>query len=229
MPFDAIIFDMDGLLLDSERMFRIVWQLAATDLGVEMNDAIFFSLIGLNRRSAEARLKSVYGPTWDHEALNSRIDHHWHAIGGHDAIPVKSGVTELLDHLDASSLPRAVATSTPRLNAEQKLTKVGLLDRFHGLVGGDEVAAGKPAPDPYLKAAALLNVDPARCLALEDSPNGLRAARAAGMTVIMVPDLIAPTEALRDVAHHVMDDLHSVRDWITGLQRLSTAESLLQR
>lgn len=229
MPFDAVIFDMDGLLLDSERMFRIVWQLAATDLGVEMNDEVFLSLIGLNRRSAEERLRSVYGPSWDHEALYGRIEHHWQGIGGHDAIPLKTGVGELLDHLDASALPRAVATSTARKNAEHKLTKVGLLDRFHGLVGGDDVAAGKPAPDPYLKAAALLKVDPARCLALEDSPNGLRAARAAGMTVIMVPDLIAPTDALRDVAHHVMDDLHSVRDWIHELQRLSTAESLPPR
>ncbi len=225
MPFDAVIFDMDGLLLDSERMFRTVWQLAAADLGVEMNDAVFLSLIGLNRRSAEARLKDHYGPDWDHEALNVRIDYHWQAIGGHDAIPLKPGVGELLDHLEAHAFPRAVATSTARQNAIYKLTKVGLLDRFHGLVGGDEVAAGKPAPDPYLKAAKLLDVDPARCLALEDSPNGLRAARAAGMTVIMVPDLIAPTDSLRDVAHHVMDDLHIVRDWIAERQRLSTAES----
>nr|WP_232302422.1 HAD family phosphatase [Elstera litoralis] len=148
MPFDAVIFDMDGLLLDSERMFRIVWQLAATDLGVEMNDEVFLSLIGLNRRSAEERLKSVYGPSWDHEALYGRIEHHWQGIGGHDAIPLKTGVGELLDHLDAAALPRAVATSTARKAAEQKLTKVGLLPRFHGLVGGDEVAAGKPAPDP---------------------------------------------------------------------------------
>ena len=127
-------------------------------------------------------------------------------------IPLKSGAEELLQDLKRGGIPMAVATSTPNPRATHMLRNSGMLQAFDVVVAGDQVQRGKPLPDIYLRAAELLGVPPERCLALEDSENGVRSALAAGMTVIQVPDLVEPSDAVRDLGHTILGTLHDVRE-----------------
>jgi HAD superfamily hydrolase (TIGR01509 family) len=127
------------------------------------------------------------------------------------SVPVKAGVPELLKELKARRIPMAVATSSRAPHALGHLGTAGLLDMFHAIVTRDDVKHPKPHPEPYLTAARHLGIAPANCLAIEDSHSGVRAAHAAGMQTIMVPDLIPPTDELRALCHAVMASLHEVR------------------
>ncbi|WP_341676044.1 HAD family phosphatase [Niveibacterium sp. SC-1] len=192
MKIGAFVFDMDGLLLDSERIAFACGQQACENLGVPWRTEVALAMIGRNARDNAALMLSEYGadfPIARHQTEFARL---YAAAIDAGEIPLKPGVTTLLDRLDELELPRAVATSTARERAEHKLARVGILDRFDLIVGGDEVQRGKPAPDIFLAAAARLDVAPARCLALEDSNAGIRAALAAGMQVRMIPDLLQP-------------------------------------
>ena len=121
-------------------------------------------------------------------------------------------MVDLLDLLDEKGLPRAVATSSPRLSVDRHLGHLGLLGRFHAVVTREDCANGKPHPEPYLNAARALDLDPADCLALEDSHNGVRSAHGAGMMTVMVPDLLAPTPEIGALCVGVLDTLHQVRE-----------------
>jgi HAD superfamily hydrolase (TIGR01509 family) len=191
-PITAVLFDMDGLLLDSERLALAVIARCARELGLEWEEAIGLSLIGRNIVDSDAILRARYGEGAPLEGLRQGFRRHYDAHIDAHGVPIKPGVGELLDLLDARRLPRAVATSTGRERALRKMRRVGLLARFDALVSGDEVARGKPAPDIFLAAAGALAVAPSACLVLEDSNAGVRAALAAGMQVIMVPDVLAP-------------------------------------
>ena len=125
-------------------------------------------------------------------------------------LPLKPGVLELLDLLDRLDLPRAIATTSSRATVQRHLVSRGLADRFHHVVAHDDCERHKPAPDPFLKAAERLGIEPALCLALEDFHNGVRAAAAAGMMTVMVPDLLPVTEEMRELCVHVVADLHRV-------------------
>jgi beta-phosphoglucomutase-like phosphatase (HAD superfamily) len=126
-------------------------------------------------------------------------------------LTLKPGVPELLEFLDQFRLPRAIATSSSRTTVERHLTSYSLMDRFDEIICRGDYEKGKPAPDPFLKAAERLGVEPRLCLALEDSHNGVRSASSAGMMTIMVPDLLRPTEEIRACCTFVLDDLHQVR------------------
>jgi len=131
-------------------------------------------------------------------------------------LSLKPGAIELLDALDDLRLPRAIATSSAHHTVEHHLTAHNLAGRFHEIVGYGDYASGKPAPDPFLKAAERLGVEPRLCLALEDSHNGVRSASSAGMITIMVPDLLEPTDEIRGLCTFVARDLHEVRSLILG-------------
>lgn len=209
-PIRAVVFDMDGLLLDTERPVRAASLAAAARLGHPMDEATYALLIGRTFPTIRSLLL-------DHFGDETTLDAFWAAFRGIMAdvsaggIALMPGVTELIDGLRARGLPLAVCTSTGRERARHHLGKVGILDAFVHVVGGDDVERGKPHPDPYLKAAALLDQDPAHCLALEDSHNGIRAAHGAGMMAVMVPDLLPATDEIRALCLHVADDLHAVR------------------
>jgi HAD superfamily hydrolase (TIGR01509 family) len=132
------------------------------------------------------------------------------------AIPVKPGALEMIAHLRAAGLPMAVATSTGSRSARDHLSRAGILPHLVAVVGRDDVTQGKPHPEPYLKAAAHLGVEPALCLALEDSHNGVRAAAAAGTMTVMVPDLLPATEEMRRLCVHIASDLGEVRRMLEG-------------
>ena len=193
----AVVFDMDGLLLDSERIAYDIGRQVSLDLGIPWTHAVAMQMIGLNSREHEALLKGAFGDDYPLEAHRAEFGRRYEARIARGGFPLKPGVRELFDALDTAGLPRAVATSTRRSRALPKLDAVGLLARVNAVVAGDEVARGKPAPDIFLAAAAQLATAPAHCLALEDSNAGVRAALAAGMQVVMVPDLLDPADDIR--------------------------------
>ncbi|WP_308915457.1 HAD family phosphatase [Jannaschia sp. LMIT008] len=187
----AAIFDMDGTLLDSEVIYGAAFQDARAALGLPPDEAAFHAVVGLPTPAMRPTLTAALGPrtdaflaAWD-AALAPAFDR---------PVPVKPGAVDVLAALAARGVPLAVATSTRTGPARDRLAKAGLDHRFAHVVGGDAVERGKPAPDIYLRAAALLGADPAACAAFEDSEVGTRAALAAGCRVVQVPDVVPPTK-----------------------------------
>jgi HAD superfamily hydrolase (TIGR01509 family) len=207
----AVIFDMDGLMLDTESLGPQTWRNAAATIGVEFDLNLLPSMIGRNYRDCRELLREHYGPSYPVEQLTATCLTVFDAIVARDGIAQKPGLRELLDWLDVENVVRAVATSTRRDRAEAQLTQQGLLARFATLVGGNEVERGKPAPDIFLLAAQRLGVAAADCVVLEDSEPGVRAALAAGMMPIMVPDQHRPSESLLARDPLVFSSLHEVR------------------
>jgi HAD superfamily hydrolase (TIGR01509 family) len=212
LPFRAVIFDMDGLMLDTEAIARIAWKNSTEDLGFRLSDEHFVSLIGRTAADSDAMMQKLFGPTFSVPDLRERITYHWNEHVAIHGIARKPGLIELLDYLDTLPIRKAVATSTRRAHAIPNLGD--LYPRFDVLATGDEVKNGKPAPDIFLLAASRLDVKPADCLVLEDSLPGVKGATAAGMKVIMVPDLVAPTP---EIIHH-LPSLHAVLAWLKSLQ-----------
>jgi len=206
-PIQAVVFDMDGLLLDSEAVVREALIHSAAALNYDFPDHLFLSMVGRaypdSRRLMEAHFDTRF-PFGDWEAGVR-------AYMAQAAVCLKTGVVELLDELDRRGLPRAVATSSGRIHADRHLGEHGIIQRFQAVVTSEDVERYKPHPDPYLKAAALLGIDPAHCLALEDSHNGVRAAHAAGMMTVMVPDLLHPNEEMQSLCVHIAESLHTVQ------------------
>ncbi|WP_315387456.1 HAD family phosphatase [uncultured Stenotrophomonas sp.] len=208
LPFlpEAVIFDMDGLMIDSERVSIACWSQAARELQLPFADDFWLGLVGLGDRDCEQLLLQHVNAD-QVAALYARC-HDLYEARTQQGLPLRPGIMELLQLLQAHGIPRAVATSTRQPRASRKLAAAGLLPYFDHVVTSDQVSHPKPAPDIYLLAAQKLGKDPSRCLALEDSPAGTRAAVAAGMTAIQVPDLVHPDEALRALGHRIVDSLH---------------------
>jgi HAD superfamily hydrolase (TIGR01509 family) len=199
----AVVFDMDGLLFDTESIYERAALLAA-ELGCKMDSAFFRSTVGSSWPVTRERLIDLYGPTFAVDELRAVAGRIFNELVEAE-VPVKPGVLELL------GLPRAIATSSSRATVRRHLEARGMVDRFHHVVAHDDCERHKPEPDPFLKAAGLLGVAPSLCLALEDSHTGVRAASAAGMMTIMIPDLIPATGEIQGLCTLVVDDLHAVR------------------
>jgi HAD superfamily hydrolase (TIGR01509 family) len=213
----AVLFDMDGLILDTEPLALRAWSECARALDVPFDAALGLRMVGRNFTDCSELLRAHYAPPYPCDALLGSWHSTYDAIVARDGVALKAGVAELLDWLDEDGLPRAVATSTRRERARAKLRQAGVLDRFHAVVGGDDVARGKPAPDIYLEAARRLDVAPVDCVVLEDSEPGVRAGLAAGMTVVMVPDLVEPTPELAGAGALVMTSLREARAHLASL------------
>ncbi|GAB3047837.1 HAD-IA family hydrolase [Stenotrophomonas tumulicola] len=207
---DAVIFDMDGLMIDSERVSIGCWNQAALELQVPLPEGFFLHMVGLGERDCRVLLQRHVDGAGRIDALFARC-HQLYEERTQAGLPLRPGIIELLDLLQANGMPRAVATSTRQPRANRKLAASGLLPYFDAVVTSSDVQHPKPAPDIYLLAAQRLEQHPARCLALEDSPAGTRAALAAGMTVIQVPDLVHPDTAQRALGHRIVDSLHDAR------------------
>lgn len=205
----AVIFDMDGLMLDSERASVRCWARASAEVGMEIEHGYWLRMVGHGTAACEQILRERMDDARIAQLMaRCSVLYDAEVQAG---LPLRPGIVELLQWLQAQGIPRGVATTTRRPRAPHKLETAGLLPYFQSITAGNDVARPKPAPDIYLLAASRIGVDPARCLALEDSPAGVRAALAAGMTVIQVPDLVAPDAAQRALGHRIVDSLHQVR------------------
>lgn len=205
----AVVFDMDGLLCDTEVVYRDAMIATAAEHGHDMPLSLFKSMIGLPGPAGNQKVLDHFGGDFPIDAFNARIMEHVDAacaIG----IALKAGVLELLDHLDELAMPRAIATSSSHRAVEAHLGASGIIPRFHTIVARGDYVRGKPNPDPFLTAAERLGVAPEQCLALEDSHNGVRAASSAGMMTIMVPDLLDATDEMASLCVRIAADLHEV-------------------
>jgi HAD superfamily hydrolase (TIGR01509 family) len=207
----AVVFDMDGLLLDSEVVYCEALAATAAEMGAELPEHVFKRMIGHTWPGSAAVLRDHFGEGFDSDALRTRSVELFYEIAA-AGLALKAGVVEILDHLEARGLPRAVVTSSRRQEAERHLGHHGLLDRFDFILANGEYPAPKPDPAPYLAAAARLGLAPADVLALEDSHNGVRAAAGAGMMTIMVPDMLDATEEMHALCIRIARDLHEVRE-----------------
>jgi len=199
---------MDGLLIDTEAVYLAAYLAAAAHMKVELPLAFCHSLIGRPSPDCDRMIQEYFGPAFALDAFNDHAD--GHAARALEAkVPVKAGAVELLTYLGERGLPLAVATSSSRRTTERHLGQAGLLGHFRALATRDDVERGKPHPDLYLEAARRLGVAPGRCLAFEDSNNGLTAAHAAGMQAVMVPDIAPPTDEVRAKCAAVLPDLHA--------------------
>ena len=213
----AVVVDMDGLILDTEPLAARAWTEAATALGIEFDSAVTLRLVGRNIKDCAALIRAHHGDDYPVQALAGAWQGAYDAVVARDGLVLKPGLLELLEWLDEERIPKAVATSTRGARARAKLARTGIVDRFAAIVGGDEIARGKPAPDIYLEAALRLAVDATACIALEDSDPGMTAALDAGMTAIMVPDLAIPSPALLARQPLVLASLHHVRAHLAAL------------
>ncbi|WP_246103550.1 HAD family hydrolase [Swaminathania salitolerans] len=213
-PVRGVLFDMDGLLLDSETLSLDAFALAVRDFGHDIPASIARRMIGLPGDACIALVLETCGRSFPVEALFAAQARHMSDLVEAGRLVLKNGVLPLLDALDARKTKRAIATSSGRARTLAHLDHVGIRARFDAIVTRDDVTRGKPDPEPYLRAADAIGVPPAECLALEDSHNGARAAHAAGIRVIVVPDLMEPDEEIRAKAHAIMHDLHEVREFL---------------
>ena len=215
MNYKAAIFDMDGLLLDTERVCMRVFKQACQTVNLPFYEDVYFSIIGRNSAGSEKIFREVYGD--DLPKLHAEWSATYNAIVCHQAIPIKDGVVALLEWLKANNVPMAVATSTRREIATIKLRLAGLDHYFDHLTCGCEVSNGKPDPEIYLLAASRLGIEASQCLAFEDSNNGVIAAVAANMHTFQIPDLVEPSDDIIALGHTIEPSMFAV------LNRLKSA------
>ncbi len=213
----AVILDMDGVIIDSEPIYRFVWQSTAAELGYNLTDERYLSLLGFTIPDAEAEVARVAGTGFPiarfRELWPVRWRHHVETGG----LPVKPGLWNFLELLEQHHLPVAVATSSDAQTVAFSLRAAGLEGRFPCIVSGDQVARGKPAPDIFLEAARRLGVAPEFCIVLEDSDAGILAAVAAGIPAILIPDLKQPSPETAKRVFRVLPSLHGAAELIGGM------------
>lgn len=206
----AVIFDMDGVLQDSETISDITWEMAAKERGFELNYDVLQACRGCNRHDIELKLKKFYGQDFDSHAFLERTSQLFHEIENTKGIPLMHYAKEILEYLKPK-YKLALASSTRGESVRRQMKAGALIDFFESLTTGDMVKHSKPEPEIYLKAAESIGIKPENCIAVEDSPNGIKSAYAAGMRVIMVPDKIQPDESLKKLCWKICNSLEEVK------------------
>lgn len=210
----GVLFDMDGVILDTERMYARFWAEACHALGYPMTYEQALGMRSLSAKAGQAKLESYFGPGISREAVrNKRVELMDAYIERHGVAP-KPGIFELLNYLRQRGIPAAVTTSSPTERVKKYMEPLGLYHRFDKICTGYEVAHGKPEPDIYLYGAASLGLPPENCLAIEDSPAGIESAFRAGCMTVLVPDLDGSDEAMRHKLFAEADSLLDIVDLI---------------
>lgn len=204
---EAVVFDMDGVMFDTEPVYKCAWQGAASELGYAIHDDLYMALIGKNNADSEKAIVEVYGAGFPLTEFRGLWRRKWRELIESEGVPFKSGLVELLDLLGLYRIPAGVATSSDQDEVHLLLQTSGLIQRFKCIITGDLVAQGKPAPDIYLEAARQLEVEPASCVALEDSNSGALSAISAGMNTIVIPDLSEPTDEVISLSFDIVPSL----------------------
>lgn len=218
MDKKAIIFDMDGVIFDSEKIVFHCWEKAGKRYGLSNIWETYVKVIGVNTAETKAIVLEAYGEDFDYEKFSAEASMLFYETADKAGLPVKKGVRELLSYLKEKQIPLGLASSTEQVIVEAELKQAGLFHFFSVIVGGDLLKRSKPEPDIYLMACEKMGVEPRDAYAIEDSHNGIRSAYAAGMSPIMVPDMLEATEEMRQKSIVVLEDLLQVKDWFEALE-----------
>ena len=212
----AVLFDMDGTLIDTEKYYRIFWPKALAQFGYHMTDEQVLFMRSLGRPFAPKQLKEWFGEELDYYAVRDcrkqLMEEHLDRVG----IELKPGAVEILEALKKRGILAAVATATDLERTEKYLRLVGLREYFDRLISATQVKEGKPSPDIYVYACEQLGLAPEECIAVEDSPNGVKSAYGAGCRVIMVPDQTEPDEELSKLLYACVDRLDGIEAYLDG-------------
>ena len=207
---ELVIYDMDGLILDTEKLYLEFGLEVFRDFGHNITEEAILGTVGLNDESTKAYYTEYLGKPINFEEVFQEIDKKLLSASINKEIEIKNGFFELADYLEKNNIKKVVATSSKREKAEYMLKNAGIFDRFDFLVCGDEVLNGKPDPEIFLKAAEKLKADVKNTMVLEDSYNGLRAAKSAGMIPVMIPDLLKANEEITKIIYRETKDLNGV-------------------
>ena len=217
MQYQAVVFDMDGVIFDTERLVIEFWKEVAKKHNIPNIEHTCIQCLGTNRvRTREIFLEN-YGADFPFDPYRAEVTELFNTHYKGVPLPTKPGVRELLSYLQEQDIKVGLASSTAQHLVRDEIGTAGLLPYFQTLVCGDMVEHSKPAPDIFLKACEILNADLTKSIAIEDSFNGIRSAHCAGMTPIMVPDQVQPTDEIRALAFHVMPSLLDVLNWLKTL------------
>ena len=211
MKIKGVIFDMDGVILDSEKLYVRFWCEAGRFYGFPMEEKHALSIRSMARQLASEKLRGIFGSSFDYDAVRSKRVELMDKYVEENGIELKDGAEDLLMYLKENGYRIALATATPPDRAEKYLKAHDLYKYFDVTVSASMVSLGKPAPDIYLLAAEMLGLSAQSCLALEDSPNGIRSASSAGCVTVMVPDLDLPNDDILTLLHSVANGLCDVK------------------
>lgn len=216
-PVKGVLFDMDGIVLDTEKLYARFWREAAQEQGFHMTHEQALGMRSLSSVAGQAQLERYFGPGVSRQRFREirirRMDEYTRQYG----VDPKPGIYELLDELQRRGIRTAITTSSPPERVEQYLKPLGLYDRFDRICSGHQVAKGKPEPDIYLFGAESIDLAPETCLALEDSPAGVLSAHRAGCITVMVPDMDQPDEEMGRLLYARADCLMDIIDLIEGV------------
>ena len=212
--YKAIVFDMDGVIFDSEKRVVECWQVIADKYGIPDIEVACRECFGCNQIVAKERFLKRYGDDFPYVEYKKEMSDLFHERYDNGNLPMLPGVVEILDFLKANGKKIALATSTRRASVVQGLTWAGIIDYFDAIICGDMVQRSKPEPDIFLKACEELGVAPAEAYAIEDSYNGIRAAHRGGLLPIMVPDMMEPDEEMEELTVAILEDLNKVIDYL---------------
>lgn len=203
----AVIFDMDGVLIDTEKHYNAAWCQAATEAGFLFTREHALLLRSCEAKEGEKLMQGIFGPSFDYYAIRERRRELVRERLAQYGLEKKPGVEETLRFLRAKGIKTAVATATALDITKSHLTTIGVYDLFDSIVSAKNVAHGKPEPDVYLYACEQIGERPQDCMAVEDSPNGIMAAYRAGLRTVMVPDLTQPDEELTKYLYACVNSL----------------------
>ncbi len=214
----AVVFDMDGVIFDSEKLYRKHWMISGKEYGIPEEEmrGLCDLIAGATKDRNEKLMKTRYGEDFDYETFRTLTMNRMDEEVAKNGLELKPGVLELFQFLKANGYKIGLATSTYKERAEENLRRAGILEVFDRIVYGGVVPHGKPAPDIYLKACSDLGVAPADAIGIEDSINGVKSCAAAGLCTIMVVDLVMPNDEVRELASHIFDSLYDVITLLEG-------------
>lgn len=208
----GVVFDMDGLMIDTEKLLVRFWKQSALEHGFNMTDEHVFGIRSMSHKLAIPHLKKIFGDDFDYYRIRQRRIELMNDYIEKYSIETKAGLYELLEYLRKNNYRTAVATATPYERAEKYLKQINAYEYFDSIIGGNMIENGKPAPDIYITACKYLELQPSECIALEDSPNGIKSAYSAKCIPIMIPDLTQPDEDTKSMLFAVCKSLDKVID-----------------
>ena len=215
----AVVFDMDGILFDTERLCRDCWLALSKEYEIPNMEEVYALCIGVNVQSTRRIVYENYGKDFPFEEYDRRASEMYNRYIAEHGVPVKDGVKETLAALAEAGVKIAVASSTRREKVLRQLASAGIAQYFSAVIGGDTVKHSKPDPEIFLTACEALSVAPEEAIGVEDSHSGIRAVHAAGMTPVMVPDLLPVTEEMRKLSSYVAADMNDACEWMLGIIR----------